>query len=102
MVNAAGFRKINLNYFKPTVINLDFAYRFDILIYIEPFNYASFNEDFSKAFSNNVLIATSFNLASESPYNQPKGSIIKQAEILDKYFLICCLTVPGFTLKNKL
>jgi hypothetical protein len=102
MVNAAGFWKINLNYFKPTVINLDFAYKFDILAYIEPFGYAFFNKDFSKASSDDVLIIMSFDLASELPYNQPKDSIIKRAEIPDKYLLICCLIVLGFTLKDKL
>jgi hypothetical protein len=44
----------------------------------------------------------SFDLASESPYNQPKGSIIKQAEMPDEYLLICCPIVPGFILKDKL
>jgi hypothetical protein len=102
IVNAAGFWKMNLNYFKPTVINLDFAYGFDILVYIKPFGYASSNKDFSKASFDNVLIVTSFDLASESPYNQPKDSIIKQAKIPDKYLLICCLIVLGFTFRDKL
>jgi hypothetical protein len=102
MVNTACFRKINLNYFKQTVINLDFFHRFDLLAYIKPFDYASSNKAFSKASFNNVLIIISFNLANKDPLNQPKGSVVKQAEMPHKYLLICCPTVLGFSLKDKL
>jgi hypothetical protein len=102
MVDAAGFRKMNPNYFKPTVIDLNFAHGFDISAYIEPFGYASSDEDSSEASSDDASIATSFDLASESPYNQPEGSILERAEMPDEYLLICCPTVPGFTLKDKL
>jgi hypothetical protein len=102
MVNTAGFQKINPNYFKLTVINLDFVHRFDILVYIKPFSYVFFDKDSSKASSDDASITTSFDLASKSPYNQLRGSIIKRAKMPDEYLLICCPTVLGFTLKNKL
>jgi hypothetical protein len=69
MVNAASFWKINSNYFKPTVINLDFAYRFNILVYIKLFGYVFSDKDFSEASSDDASIITSFNLASELLYN---------------------------------
>jgi len=102
MVNAVGFRKMNPNYIRPTVIDLDLAHGFDISVYIEPFDYASSDQDSSEASSDNASIITSFDLVSEPPHDQPEGSIIEQAEILDEYLLICCPTVPGFSLKDKL
>ncbi len=100
MVDAACFRKMNPNYFRPTVI--DFDHGIDLSAYLEPFDYASSDEASSGASSDSASIATSFELASETSPDQPEGSVVEQAETTDEYLLICCPTVPGFSLKDKL
>jgi hypothetical protein len=98
MVDAACFRKMNPNYFKPTVI--DFDHEFDFSTFFESFWDASSDEDSSEASSDDASSATSF--ASETSSDQPEGSVVGQAEITDEYLLICCPTVPGFSLKDKI
>jgi len=100
MVDAACFRKMNPNYFRPTVIDLD--YGFDLSAYCEPFDYAFSDKASSEASSDDTSSTTSFELTSETPPDQPEGSVVEQAEMLDEYLLICCPTVPGFSLKDKL
>ncbi|PMD60205.1 P-loop containing nucleoside triphosphate hydrolase protein [Hyaloscypha bicolor E] len=76
MVDAACFRKMNPNYFRPTAS--------------------------SEASSDDGSIVTSFDLASETSPDQCEGSVVGQAETTDEFLLICCPTVPGFSLRHKL
>ena len=64
MVDAAYFRKMNPNYFRPTVVDLD--YRFDISAFLEPFWDTYSYEASNEACSDDVSTATSFDLASET------------------------------------
>lgn len=98
MVDAAWFRKMNPNYFRSTAIDLDhgfdisaFLFRFEHGSSVETFSEAS--EISSEASSDDASIATSFDL---------EGSIMDQAELTDEFLLLCCPTVPGFSLKDKL
>jgi hypothetical protein len=100
MVDAAYFRKMNPNYFKPTVADLDHG--FDISIYLEPFLYTYSDDASSEASSDDASIATSFDLTSQTFPDQPEGSVAGQAETTDECLLICCPTVPGFSLKDKM
>jgi hypothetical protein len=87
MVDAAYFRKMNPNYFRPTVLDLD---------------HDSSNEASSEASSNDGSIATPFDLASETSPAEPEGSVVGQAETIDELLLIYCPIVPGFSLKDKI
>jgi len=100
MVDAACFRKMNPNYFRSTVIDLDHG--IDLSAYFEPLWDASFDMASSEASSDDASIATFFDLASETSPDQLEGSVVEQAETTEEYLLICCPTVPGFSLKDKL
>jgi hypothetical protein len=100
MVDTACFRKINPNYFGPAVIDLDHG--FELSADYERIDYVSSDEASSEASSDNTLIVTSFELASETSPDQPAGGVVEQAGTTDEYLLICCPTVPGFSLKDKL
>jgi hypothetical protein len=100
MVDAAYFRKMNPNYFRPTVLNLD--YRFDFSASWDPLDYESSNEASSKASSDNGSIAISFDLVSPISPDQPEGSIVGQAKTTDELLLICYPTILGFSLKDKM
>ncbi|KAE8440392.1 hypothetical protein EG329_008168 [Mollisiaceae sp. DMI_Dod_QoI] len=100
MVDAAYFRKMNPNYFRPTVIDLDHG--FDISAFLEPFWDIYSNEASSEASSDDASSATSFDLASETSPDQPEDSIVGQAETTDECLYICCPTVPGFSFRDKL
>jgi hypothetical protein len=100
MVDAAYFRKMNPNYFRPTVLDLD--HRFDLSAYWDPLDYESSDEASSEASSDSGSITTSFDLASPTSPFQPEGSVVGQAETTDELLLICCPTVPGFSLKDKM
>ena len=93
MVDAAWFRKMNPNYFRSAVIDLDHG--FDISAFLSPFEYDSSIESEASDVSSaeDASIATSFDL---------EGSVVEQAEMTDEYLLLCCPTVPGFSLKDKL
>jgi len=41
-------------------------------------------------------------LTSETSLDQAEGSVVEQAEMADETLRICCPTVPGFSLKDKL
>jgi hypothetical protein len=99
MVNAAYFRKMNPNYFRPTVLDLD--HRFDLSAW-DPLDYESSDEASSEASSDDGSISTSFDLVSPTSPDQPEGSVVGQAETTDELLLICCPTVPGFSLKDKM
>ncbi|PMD67462.1 uncharacterized protein K444DRAFT_514843, partial [Hyaloscypha bicolor E] len=94
IVNIACFQKINPNYFRLIVLNLD--YRFDFSAFWDPFNYKSSNKASSKVSSNNGLIIISFNLVSLISPNLPESSVT------DKLLLICYPIVPEFSLKDKI
>jgi hypothetical protein len=100
MVDAAYFRKMNPNYFRPTVLDLNHG--FDLSAYWDPLNYDSSDEASSEASSDDGSIATSLDLASETSPAEPEGSVVRQAETTDELLLICCPTVPGFSLKDKM
>jgi hypothetical protein len=100
MVDAAYFRKMNPNHFRPTVLDLD--HRFDFSASWDPLDYESSDEASSEASSDDGSIATSFDLASPISPDQPEGRVVGQAETTDELLLICCPTVPGFSLKDKM
>lgn len=100
MVDAACFRKMNPNYFRPTVIDLDHG--FDLSVYLEPFCDASSDEASSEASSDDTSSEASSDDASIATSFDLEGSTVEQAEMTDEYLLICCPTVPGFSLKDKL
>ncbi|KAG9230113.1 hypothetical protein BJ875DRAFT_546439 [Amylocarpus encephaloides] len=95
MVDVAWFRKMNLNYFKSTVIDIDYWY--DISAFLSPFEYESSVETSSEAsgtFStDDASIVTSFDI---------KDSVAGQDEMVDECLLLYCPTVPGFSFKDKL
>src|SRR5450432_3051885 len=100
MVDAACFWKMNPNYFRPTVfIDLDHGY--DLSAFLGLSWEVLSDEASSEASSDDASIATSFNLVSETPPDQPEGSVVEQAETTDECLLICCPTVLGFSLKDK-
>ncbi|XTI91278.1 hypothetical protein V2W45_1459734 [Cenococcum geophilum] len=74
MVDAAYFRKMNPNYFRPTVLDLD--HRFDFSASWDPLDHESSDE--------------------------ASSSVVGQAETTDELLLICCPTVLGFSLKDKM
>jgi hypothetical protein len=101
MVDAACFRKMNPNYFRPTVV-IDRDHRYNLSPFLELSWDVLSDGASSKASSDDALIATSFDLASRTSPHQPKGSVVEQAETTDECLLICCPTVPGFSLKDKM
>ena len=101
MVDAACFRKMNPNYFRPTVV-IDPDHGYDLSPFLELSWEVLSDEASSEASSDDASIATSFDLASETPPDQPEGSVVEQAETTDECLLICCPTVPGFSLKDKM
>lgn len=62
VVNAAYFRKMNSNYFRLIILNLD--HRFDFSVSWDPLDYEFSNKASSKASSNNGSTIISFDLAS--------------------------------------
>jgi len=95
MVDAVWFRKMNPNYFRSTAMDLDHG--IDISAFMLPFEYGSSVETSSEASdtssADDASIATSFDI---------EGSVVEQAEMTDECLLLCCPTVPGFSLKDKL
>ena len=101
MVDAAFFRKMNPNYFRSTVLDMGNAH--DLWKYAQPLHDVSV-DDASEASFGEASNATFFELASETSLEQAEGSVVDQAEaeMADENLLICCPTVPGFSLKDKL
>jgi len=83
MVDAAFFRKMNPNYFRPAVIDLDDAV--DLWEASSFSNYTSPDDGSSDISSDKAL-----------------SDIVEPAHITEDDFLICCPTVPGFSFSDKL
>jgi hypothetical protein len=108
MVDAAFFRKMNPNYFRPMVIDLDGGFDF-----WEGFTYCVSSDDsssdtpsdegLSDASSSLASSDTSFDLATDGTAPDPsENNIVEPAHITEEDFLICCPTVPGFSFSDKL
>ncbi|KAH6666386.1 P-loop containing nucleoside triphosphate hydrolase protein [Halenospora varia] len=110
MVDAAFFRKMNPNYFRPTVINLDDAV--DLWEAFTFSNYTSSHYSSSDTPSDETLSDTSSSLASSDTSSDlaadgtapdlSESNIVEPAHIAEDDLLICCPTVPGFSFSDKL
>jgi hypothetical protein len=101
MVNATCFRKMNPNYFRPTVV-IDRDHGYDLSPFLELSWEVLSDGASSEASSDDALTVTSFDLASETAPDQSESSVVEQAETTDECLLIYCPTVPGFSLKDKM
>jgi hypothetical protein len=99
IVDTAFFRKINPNYFRLT--DLDIGNIYNLWEFAQLLYYISANDTSKSSFGKTSSII-SFELASETFPDQAESSVVEQAEIADKNLLICCPTIPGFSLKDKL
>ena len=110
MVDATFFRKMNPNYFRPGVIDLD-----DAVDLWESFSFpnltssdvassdTSSDKTSSDTSSNSASSDTSFDLTADETAPDPSESnIVEPAYITEDDFLICCPTVPGFSFSDKL